>query len=115
MFKKVKEATGNTVEAASLLVRAEIDRFKLKLAKSLTRLISMVIAGFIVLLLTTIFLIFIGMSVSAALMEHFTPAISYLLVAGGYSLIAVLILIFKTQLFTNNILKKVLNELFDES
>ncbi len=115
MFKKVKEATSNTVEAASLLVRAEIDRLKLKLAKSLTRLISLLIAGFIVLLLTTIFLIFIGMSAGAALMEHFTPAVSYLLVAGGYILTAVLIFAFKTQIFTNNILKKVLNELFDES
>lgn len=109
--KAIEEA----VEAASLYTQAEIDQFKLRMAKTITtwssRLMSLIVLLFAVMLI----LMFLGLALSMYLQLHFEPHVSYLLVAAAYLLLALVFMFFKSELLEPRMLKSALNELFDES
>jgi hypothetical protein len=115
MPKSTKEAVNDTAEAASLLVRAEVERFKLKLAKALTKWITHLVVGFVLMLMFSLLLVFIGLAGAAALEQYVSESAAFASIAGIYALVAVLIYAFRMRLIGDNVLRSILKELFDES
>ncbi len=110
-----KKVFNEAVEAASLYTRAELDHFKLRLARAISVWASRVFTGFIAILSLILVLIFLGLAGALYLQRHLTPEGAYLCVALFYALIGLLFMLFRKQLIEPLVLKSTLSELFDES
>lgn len=115
MNTQAGKAIEEAVEAASLYTQAEIDQFKLRLAKAITKWSSRLMSVIVMLLAVMLILMFLGLALSMYLQLYFEPHISYLLVAGAYLLLTLVFMFFKSELMEPRMLQSTLNELFDES
>lgn len=115
MPKSASRITEEAAEAASLYAEAEIDRLKLRLAKTVTVWSSRLIALMALMLAAFLILIFLGMAAAMALQLYFDSTVSFLIVAGVYLLFALIFILAKRALIEPTILKNTLKELFDES
>jgi uncharacterized membrane protein len=115
MPKSTKDAFNDTTDAASLLVKAEIERFKLKLTKTLTKWVTHLVTGFVLMLMFVLLLIFMGMAAGMALQAFMSASLAFACVGGFYALIAIAIYIFRMQIIGDKVLQSILKEIFDES
>jgi hypothetical protein len=115
MSTQAGKAIEEAVEAASLYTQAEIDQFKLRLAKAITKWSSRLMSLIVMLFAVILVLMFLGLALSMYLQLYFLPHIAYLLVALSYVLLTAVFMIFRNQLIEPLVLKSTLNELFDES
>ena len=114
MIGKSGKAFGEAAEAASLYTKAEADHLKLRLAKAITVWSSRLLSAFVILLSCVLILIFLGLAAALYLQRDFTPEEAYLIVGGGYALLAIIFVALRKVLLEPFILKSTLNELFDE-
>ncbi len=91
------------IEHGQKLAGLYVDGLRLSTAAALAQLFSVVALAAIVFLLGIIVLVFIAIGIGALLTEYMAPFLAYLIVAGFFVLIIVLLVALKRVLFVNPI------------
>ncbi len=115
MISEGKRYMEEAVEAASLYSQAELDHFKLRMAKAITLWSAKLIAGFVMLLCVVLVLIFFGLAAGMYLQTFMDPALAYLLVGITYALFGIAFIALRKKLLAPVILRNTLEEMFDEA
>lgn len=92
-----------TVEQGKKLAGLYIDGLRLSVAETLTQLFSAIALTAMVFLLGIIVLVFITVGIGALLTEYMAPFWAYLIVAGFFVLVIILLVAFKKVVFVDPI------------
>ncbi|MDE6467468.1 MAG: phage holin family protein [Muribaculaceae bacterium] len=102
-----QEQTVNTVSTLwstiSTYLSLLIEDTRLSAAEKITRLLSGIAMCALMVILSTVALVFISIAGALGLASVLSPAWAFVIVAGVYLLIAALLLVFRTQLLVNPI------------
>lgn len=85
------------------LFNLEVDNAKMLVTEKLTVLTARLAVCFVVFVVGTCTLIFASMGVADILLEDLPPRWTYLIIAGFYALIIILLIIFRRRVFVNPI------------
>lgn len=91
---------GNTV---SRYVKLLVEDTRLNVAEKLTRLLSAIALASLVTIITTVALVFVSIAVGIALSDMLTPLWAFVIVAGFYLLVLVLLITCRRVLLVNPI------------
>ena len=93
----------NLSEAVSRYTRLLVEDTRLSAAEKLTRLLSAIALFALLTILSTVALVFISIAVGVALADAIDPLWSFIIVAGFYVMLLVLLVVCRTVLLVNPI------------
>lgn len=85
------------------LFNLEVDNAKMLIAEKLTVLVARLAVCFVLFVIGTCTLIFASMGVADFLLEDLPPRWTYLIIAGFYALVIIILLAFRRRIFVNPI------------
>lgn len=100
-------------EQIKQLVALEVDNVRLTVTEKLTLLLGRVTLVAVCFVISACVLIFATMGVADLLLDHFEPWATYLIVAGFYALLIVVVALFRRQLIVDPIARYISQVLLD--
>lgn len=114
MRLKIIDEIKSIFDQSKTWIKLEIEYAKLTVAEKATMLLSMLIIGFICLLLGMVVLILLGFSLVELFKLLMCPALAYLTVAGIICLLLVLIYLLRRPLLLNPLARMITKILFEK-
>ena len=107
-------STGETVEFAKQYIQQQIDYMRLDTAERIAKTTSSLITIGIIAVTILVFFIFLSIAFGfylGALLNSY--AVSFLIVAGLYFLLVVILIVFKKSIITNPVSSLIIKEMFN--
>ena len=114
MKSKLAEDLRTLFEQSKNWVTLEIEYAKLTVAEKVTVLLTMMVIGFVCLLLGMVVLILLGFAIAEAFKLLMSPALAYLSSAGAICLLLVLIYFLRRPILLNPISKAITKVFFEK-
>ena len=109
------EKAGETFGYFQHYLEKRIDLFRLELTERIIRILTVLITGFLLLSIIGMFTLFASIAVAFYVGESLnSPGTGFLIVAGAYGLLALLLYIFRDTLIAQPILSIILAEFQEE-
>jgi hypothetical protein len=107
------EAAGETAEYARQYAQLQLDYFRLETAEQVAKVGSTLIATLVVAALGMMALFMLTLAVGIYLGQYWDSYVkAFLVIAGFYALLALLVLVFKERWLTNPILSSMIRSFF---